>query len=376
MMCKNGHRRQHRPRNSGELVNNLRLASLLTLALFCLPPAELLAAGTAAGTIVSNAATVSYRLGSETLTASSNVNTFRVDDKVSFNLVSADASNCSLTPGGRGYLTFNLTNTGNAAHDYALSIIPTGSTPPLSAVSPRFYADQTGTIPLPTDANAGGLPYVTSLAPDSTRTVYLFIPAPADLPEGQLFTYQVTAESYQPANLGLVNPPLRSADQAAMDAPVAKHTDPLRQFVVLADGHGNGGDADRDGKFAVIPRDGNGTLLGCQFLSTQVSIVKAVAVIDQAGGSLPAPGSTLRYTLNVNVTGSGTARGVVISDPLPTNTSYKPGSLTLNNTPLSDGADGDAGDVGITAARTVTVRLGDMTSSTPLQLITFEVTID
>ena len=62
--------------------------------------------------------------------------------------------------------------------------------------------------------------------------------------------------------------------------------------------------------------------------------------------------------------------------PIPANTSYTANSLILNGTPLSDGADGDAGDVGGTTPNTVTVDLGDMTSASPLQTIRFDVTIN
>jgi uncharacterized repeat protein (TIGR01451 family) len=107
-----------------------------------------------------------------------------------------------------------------------------------------------------------------------------------------------------------------------------------------------------------------------------VYISKAVLVIDQYGGSQPITGATIRYTLTVTAAGSGTAMGVVITDLLPTNTTYTPGTLKLNGVVLSDAADGDAGDVGGTTAGTVTVKPGDLTSASPVQTITFDVKIN
>jgi conserved repeat domain len=204
----------------------------------------------------------------------------------------------------------------------------------------------------------------------------MFITAPAGLTDGQKIFYNITADSYQPANLGLVNPPLRSATQAAVDAPVNKGTNPMTRYVVLADAHGNGGDADRDGKYAVIAKDGNGNSIGFRAQSMAVSIVKTATVTDKAGGSQPASGATVHYTLSVSTAGAGTAFGVIVTDPVPAGTTYTSGTLRLNGTLLSDAADSDAGDMGGTTPGIVTMRLGDVSSASPAQLITFDVKID
>ncbi|MBW7885993.1 MAG: DUF11 domain-containing protein, partial [Caldilineaceae bacterium] len=59
-------------------------------------------------------------------------------------------------------------------------------------------------------------------------------------------------------------------------------------------------------------------------------------------GSLAA-GDLVTYTLVVTNTGSGDALQVLVQDPIPTNTSYVPGTLRLGGAPLTDVADGDAG---------------------------------
>jgi uncharacterized repeat protein (TIGR01451 family) len=299
-----------------------------------------------------------------------------VDDKVSFTLTAADAANVTITPSGRAYMTYTLSNTGNAPHDYTLSAAVSGIPDFTPAVPPGFFLDAAGITPLPADPNAGGLPCIGSLAPDSSRTVYMFITAPAGLTDGQKIFYNVTADSYQPANLGLVNPPLRSSLQAAVDAPVNKGTNPMTRYVVLADAHGNGGDSDRDGKYAVIAKDGNGNTIGFRAQSMAVGIVKTATVTDRAGGNQPASGATVHYTLSVSTAGAGTAFGVIVTDPVPAGTTYTSGTLRLNGTLLSDAADSDAGNVGGTAPGIVTVRLGDVSSASPAQLITFDVKID
>lgn len=361
---------------NGMHPGRLPLFIMALLGSLCLTAPDAFAAGTAAGTIISNFATASYTQSGVTYTHNSNVTTFMVDDKVSFTLTSADASSVTIAPSGRAYMTYILSNTGNAPHDYTLNAAVAGTPGFTPATAPLFYSDSAGTAPLPADSNAGGLPYIGSLAPDTSRTLYMFITAPAQLTDGQRVNYLVTAESYQPANLGLINPPVKSSAQAAVDATIVKNTALMSRHVVIADGHGNGGDLDRDGKYAVTAQDGNGNPLGFRAVNLAVNIVKSAIISDRVGGNQPVTGATIHYALAVSAAGTGTTYGVVITDPIPANTTYTAGTLKLNGTALSDTADSDAGDVGNTTAGTVTVKLGNLTGASPLQTITFDVRIN
>lgn len=51
-------------------------------------------------------------------------------------------------------------------------------------------------------------------------------------------------------------------------------------------------------------------------------------------------GETLRYTITVQNVGTDNATGVTIADPMPANTSYVPGSTTLNGAAVADAAGG------------------------------------
>ena len=82
------------------------------------------------------------------------------------------------------------------------------------------------------------------------------------------------------------------------------------------------------------------------------------------------------YSLVISVSGSGTATGVVVTDPIPANATYVPGTLALNSSSLTDIADGDEGDMGVTTPGGVTVALGDLAALSPIQTITFAVTIN
>ena len=78
----------------------------------------------------------------------------------------------------------------------------------------------------------------------------------------------------------------------------------------------------------------------------------------------------------MTVTGNGTALDVVVTDPIPAGTVYRPGTLFLNDTPLTDAADSDAGDVSELLQGAVTIALGDMTSDTSTQRISFQVALE
>jgi uncharacterized repeat protein (TIGR01451 family) len=72
------------------------------------------------------------------------------------------------------------------------------------------------------------------------------------------------------------------------------------------------------------------------------------------------PGSVIEYTVTVKNSGNDESTKTVLTDQLPAQVTYAPGSLTLvspDGKPLSDAKDGDEGEYDSTT-RTITVRLG------------------
>ena len=107
-----------------------------------------------------------------------------------------------------------------------------------------------------------------------------------------------------------------------------------------------------------------------------VSVVKAQNVVDLSGGAEALPGATITYTITVEVTNSATATASVVNDPIPTFTTFAPGSITLNGAAITDAADADAGEYDISGAPMIVVRLGDLTQGDGIQTVVFEVTVD
>ena len=141
--------------------------------------------------------------------------------------------------------------------------------------------------------------------------------------------------------------------------------------VVFADIAGSAsGDGTRDGKHS---SSGKYTVS-----SVSVTIAKAVIVYSDPFNGTVNPkakqGAILRYSITVTATGSQTALNVVITDPIPTNTTYSAGTLKLNGVALTDAADADVGQV-VGVPVTLTVNLGNLTSASAVQTITFDVTI-
>ncbi len=73
--------------------------------------------------------------------------------------------------------------------------------------------------------------------------------------------------------------------------------------------------------------------------------------------------------------GTGTATNVVLSDAIPTNTTYVAGSITQDAAAKTDIVDGDNADHNGTTAGAVTVTIGSLASSASTT-ITFQVTIN
>ena len=106
-----------------------------------------------------------------------------------------------------------------------------------------------------------------------------------------------------------------------------------------------------------------------------------MTVIDTLGGNDPHPGATLRYQLDVTITGSVSVNNLVITDTIPINTTYTPGSIVLNSVAQTDApftvdgvdyAEFNGADVIVDLSQAGAVSIAPGAINT----ITFDVTID
>lgn len=320
----------------------------LGAALLLMLPIAAHAAGTPANTAITNTATASYTVGAGVAqTATSNTVTVTVQ-QVTDVVVTPQNSPITVNPGDAGRIAiFRVTNTGNGPDTFTLA-------PNSTIAGDNFDPVLSAPNSIAIDANGNGVydpgvdTYATTAGPiaaDSYATIFVF----NDIPVGVVDTYtgltEVTATSQTASGApGTVNP---GGGVGGVNAIVG----------------GNGGAGTAQATYVVS--------------SATVNIVKSSAVIldpYSAGPPYqPIPGATVQYTLNVSVTGGATANNVVITDAIPANTTYVANSMTLNGTALTDAADVDAGTFTGTG---ISVSLGNMTSATAAQTITFNVTIN
>ena len=327
-------------------LTSLRRALLVTIASSVASPAAVHAVGTAAGTNITNTATVNYSLGGTPTTITSNTTTLAVAELINVTIALQSPTVSVAAGGSNKALLFLVTNTGNGGEMFALAgdsvLVGDDFDPTPAAPFIYFDTDSSG------DLSPADTPYVAGsndplIAADGSVAVLLVNNIPLGLPDGEYGRSELTAT----ANTGSGAPG------------------------TVMPGQGPGG------VDAVIGTSGGVAAVFGQYLVGDIllSAVKSQAVLDPFGGSQPIPGAAITYQIVVTAAGSGVALGAAFTDPIPASTTYVAGSLRLNGATLTDAADTDAGSFDLAPAR-VAVSLGDLTTAAGPQTIDFRVTIN
>lgn len=305
------------------------------------------AAGTPAGSVITNRATVVYTVGGLSLSVSSNTVSVVVAEILDVTATWQDAASVNVFAGDTDrVLTFLVTNTGNGTDRYSLSVNGSLAGDDFDPVPAGIYLDSNGngTYDPGTDVQYSAGANDPLLAADQSLAVFVLSDIPSDIGAGDIGSVMLSSVSIDGGGMaaGAVIP--------------------------------GGGDGGVD---AVVGSSGARASATGSYVASVVVATKSSLVADPYGGSRVIPGAVITYTIVVSVSGAGaTASGVTVEDPVPANTTYVPGSLTLNGVGLTDASDGDPGDVGQTTPGTVTVCLGDLTSASPAQTITFRATVN
>jgi uncharacterized repeat protein (TIGR01451 family) len=116
--------------------------------------------------------------------------------------------------------------------------------------------------------------------------------------------------------------------------------------------------------------------------SAVVALTKTASnVVDPFGGATLVPGAVITYTLEVEVSGTGTAEALAITDLIPAELEYLAGTLAVSALPAGEEVDDDFAPVGIdntgfdAGTQTVTVSLSDVAGGAPVITITFDAAI-
>ena len=92
-----------------------------------------------------------------------------------------------------------------------------------------------------------------------------------------------------------------------------------------------------------------------------VNLTKSATILDPFGTRQPVPGAIVAYSLLAMVSGGGTASNLNVTDVIPVGTTFQVGTLALDGSPLSDAADGEAGQA---SSAGIAVGLGTLTGGT------------
>jgi uncharacterized repeat protein (TIGR01451 family) len=329
----------------------LRAARLLVavglVSLFGTRAHEARAVGAPAGTSINNTAQVTYTVGSVSATTTSNTSSVTVAEILDVVVTLQTPSVPVLAGATAQEMLFRITNTGNGPETFRLqtsSVIGSDEFDPVAA-SPSIYFDTDASG----DLSPGDVPYVAGsndpvLNADAFVTMLVVNDIPAGVVDGNRGFSRLTVDA-------------RTGSGAAGTS-----------FA----GQGVGGTV------AVVGTTGAAGEATGEYLVAGVAVnaVKSQTVADQFGGTRPLPGARINYTIVVNATGTGSAASSVFTDNIPANTTYVPGTLSLNSGVLSDAVDTDAGNFSTTPNARVSVQLGTLTLASGSQTIQFAVTIN
>lgn len=305
------------------------LAAAASAAMLAAGPA--FAAGTDAGTSVSNSFTLDYQVGGVSQTqidTSGTPTNFTVDRKVDVTV--STAVNATVSPGQTGAeLVYGVANNGNDNIAYRLSIKDVGTdTFDIGTYTAVYYADAGNDgifTPGVDDAGAGtaytlGAGVTADVAPDATIWVVLSGNVPGTATNGQTDDVILIADSYYPtASLDAAY----SATPGTNIAQAGANTMTGAADSVLADGAGAAG-APED-----VANDGAHSSTATYTVSAAaLTASKTVAVVatnptncatDAISGGFASPGACVEYVISAsNAAGaSATATNIAISDVLP-----------------------------------------------------------
>lgn len=313
--------------------------SVLLCSLGLATPAA--ARGTAAGTTFANVATVTYTESGTPIVVTSNTVTIRVQEILGVT-VQATGNRIAVEPNDtQRVLPFTITNIGNGPERYTLAT--------RTALTDDNFDPTCSRIVL--DTNGNGL-----FDPTADTTYVAGANEPELLPDASIAVFAICDIPGSAANEQIGNVALDSAAVTGSGTPgtlfAGKGVAGIDAIVGLSTARGSAT---------------NGFIVQVDF----PTLAKTQRVTDPQGGTTPIAGATIAYTLVADLR-SGAVTSAVIRDPIPSGTSYEAGSLRLDDSALSDVADGDAGRFTGTGIEVV---LGNLAAAAP-RIISFKVRIN
>jgi uncharacterized repeat protein (TIGR01451 family) len=351
--------------------------------------AQTASTATAAGTEISNVATVSYTVNGSSQTATSNTAKFTVDRKVDFTVITDQTGPTLVNMGEQKAVTkFKVTNLTNGVQDFLLD--PDQTTLSVGILTGTDNFDITG-MKAYVDSNNNGVydpdddtqTYIDELAPDASVAVFIVgnIPTTNGINEAQVSLHVLAAAGGVSGTKGAL---LVSTDLNLGNADNVVD-------IIFADN-----DSDGDLNLGDIARNGQGRAYSSYAIGNRnvaMTVTKSALVLSDGLDSVnprSIPGAIVQYCLLVhNGTALTGANGVTLTDIVPDKTTYVPGSISaglpggtcvLLGTTEDDDADDATENDGYTASfdaatKTVTANVGTVVGLGSVA-VAFKVKID
>lgn len=291
------------------------LGASAAIALVALNTAPAYAAGTTAGTQITNNVTVNYKVEGIDQVQQVADNTFTVDRVIDFVITEVGSTQTIVSPGQTQAVTvFQVTNNSNTEIDLGLSATQQsggaaafGGTDNFDGTNTQIYIDVNGNGLL--DAGDELVTYLDELAADETVQLLVVTDIPVTQVNGDIATVVLTGTAKEGGSEGsegaLITQTVGADTSNAMDT-------------VFADGAG-ATDSSRDGVYSA--RD-DYAVLAAQFSVEKLSRVVS-DLVNGTNDPKAIPGATIEYCIAVsNAAGGADATNVVITDIVPTDLTY------------------------------------------------------
>ncbi|MCR2832948.1 hypothetical protein [Parerythrobacter lacustris] len=334
------------------------LGAVSAFALIAFTSSPVLAAGTAAGSSITNNVSVSFDVGGVTQTAVTDDDTFTVDRRVDVTVAEVGGAATSVAPGSTAQATtFQVTNLSNDTVDFNLSLVQS-ATDDFDIVSPVFYLDDGDGV---FDAGDTIVTYLDEIAADASVVVHVVGNIPITATNGQTADVTLVADAHAGGSASALGTELTAtagANTAGVDT-------------VLADAAASGDDGANQGDHA----DTDSYVVA----GAVVTVSKTSSIIEDPvnGTTNPKaiPGATIQYCITVsNASGAATATDVAVNDVLPADVSYLAafGIFVDGDASCASGVAGGTYDGG---THEIDASLSDI-AATETRSVYFRVTID
>jgi len=278
---------------------------------------------TAAGELIQNNATVSFDMDGTTRTVQSNTVETRVAELVSFEVGVVTPMLAGAKAGAILAYTLDITNTGNGGECFVISQQSSANVAePVALVAVHADSNGDGAFNAATDAVVGAGLCGPQIAPNQRMRFFALGRMPEDT----------------------------SVSQAELALHIAPHDNGPGYGAVLPGSGDAGGD-----KVIGFDAGAGAARMWAQASRLVVSLVKSQLVSGRVQ-AIAVSGDVITYSLQFKAGGEGLVKGAMVSDPLPADLRYLPGTLNLDGVSLSDGTDADGGQAGDSL---IAVRLPD-----------------